>query len=105
MLKVIKGIQALLVRVEREETEVAQEVQDPLALPDLKGLVESLAFLVSTVNQDQKDRQVLQEGVASQEAQVPMDKMEPLDLPDSMVNLVLQVEMEELADRDSVVEL
>jgi hypothetical protein len=105
VLKVIKVIQAPLVRAEREETEVVLEVQDPSALLDPRDPVENLASPVSMEGKDQRDRQVLQEGVASQEAQAAMDKTELQDFPESMVSLVLPVETEGLAGLDLVVAL
>ena len=103
MIKVIKVIQVLLVRMEREEIEVVQEVQDLSALLDLRDLVESLESPVLMENQDQRDRLVLQEGVASLVPQAPMDKMEFQDFLDSEVHLVLVVEMEGLAGLDLTV--
>ncbi len=85
VLKVIKVIQAPLVRAEREETEVVPEVQDPSGLPDPRDPVENLASPVSMEGKEQRDRQVLQEGVASQEAQAVMDKTELQDFLESMV--------------------
>ena len=54
-------------------------------------------------NQDQRDRLVLKEGVASQVPQAPMDKMELQDFADSTVNLALPVKMEGLAGLDLLV--
>ena len=92
-------------RQEREETGVAQVVQDQLAHPDQRVPVESLESLVSTENPDLKERQVFQEGVGSPEVQAPMDQMEPQGFLELMVSPVFLVEMEGLAGVDRAVDL